>query len=334
MFYYLIYKQMAKFIWRKVNVGFGKETVRWTAVAPAVWMPKTALSFDTKLETIQDESSIWVIVDSVNWYVTKEWSEWSVEANVWIESIAYPLLSTFWSVTSAAASAGAYTHTFTLDNSNEHQSITVWVNDPVSDTAFPLAMVESMTISAEVGGFATLSVEFKAKKGETPGSSYTVSYTNDKYLLAKDGSFKTSSNLAWLDWASAKCIQSFEITFNKNLEDVYCLADVWPADYINKQFSIEWSFTAIYQNESDYKDVALAGTEQAIRFELKDTSTTIWTTDNPTLKIDLAKCNFSEWSKWNWNDELVNQTVSFKWLYSIDDAKAVEVELTNETTSY
>ena len=45
---------MSRYIWRKINVGFGKETTRWTAVAPAIRCPKASLDFDEKSEKVID----------------------------------------------------------------------------------------------------------------------------------------------------------------------------------------------------------------------------------------------------------------------------------------
>ncbi len=46
---------MAKFTGKGVNVGFGKETVRGTSVAPSVWFAKTNLTYEDKMETVVDE---------------------------------------------------------------------------------------------------------------------------------------------------------------------------------------------------------------------------------------------------------------------------------------
>jgi len=324
---------MSKFIWRKINVWFWKEATRWTAVAVSQWTPKTNIDFQEKSESIQDESSIWVIVDNIDAHTVKRWAEWVIEWNVWVEAVWLPFLALFGSVSSAETSwTGAYEHDFTLANTNQHQSLTIWVSDDVKDSQFALAMIESMTISAEVWGFATYSINFKAQAGET--ASHSVSYTTDYSLLAKNWTFKVADNLAWLTWADAKCIQSFEITITKNLMDQQCLWNVWINDFINQQFSIEWSFSALYENSTDYEENTLDWIKQAIRFSLVDTWKTIWVSDNPTLEVDLASANFTEWTKDQTNDTVVSQTLTFKGLYSKTDASAITAKLINETTSY
>ena len=324
---------MAKYIWRLINVGFWKETTRGTAVTVSKWIAKTNMSFDNKIEKIMDESSLWIITTNSNAYKVKEWAEGNIEQNIWIESIALPLLSLMWSVSSAETSwTGAYTHTFSLTNSNQHQSLTIWVKDEVEDYQFSLWMIESITINAEVGGFATVSMDFKAKKGTT--ASQTVSNIVDYKLLAKSWIFKIADNLSWLNSATAKCIKSFEITISKNLEEDYCLWSTEPTDFINKNLTIEWSFVAVYQNETDYKNTVFSDNTKALRLSLIDTDQTIWVSDNPTLIIDLAKASFTEWEKTQWNDEIVTQTVTFNWMYSIADSSTIDISLINETASY
>ena len=323
---------MPKFIGRKINVWFGKETVRGTAVSVTKFVPKTNMDFDEKYENVVDESSIWVIVDSAEAHNTKRWAEGNIETNVNVNSLWLPLLSLMWTVASATATTGAFTHTFNLLNTNQHPSLTIGVSDGVQDFSFPLAMIDSMTIGANVWEIATTSMTYKSKKGAT--ATHTVTYSQDYPLLAKNWVFKVANNLAWLAAASPLCIQSFEITITKNLEDIYCMWSVDPTDFVNKQFVIEWSFTSIFEDTATYKDIALAGTEKAIRFTLTDTDTIIGLSSNPTLNIDLPKANFTEWSRTMGNDEVVSQTVNFKGLYSIADSKAIEIKLTNTDTSY
>lgn len=66
---------MTKYIGRQINIGFGKETTRGTAVAVASWVPKMDCSFDEKMEVIQDESSIGVITDTKDNMLVKRWAE-------------------------------------------------------------------------------------------------------------------------------------------------------------------------------------------------------------------------------------------------------------------
>jgi hypothetical protein len=70
--------------------------------------------------------------------------------NVSINDIGMYILSLFGTVTTTAASSGAYEHAFTLSNSNSIQSLTLACIDPVEgDRSYPLACVNSFTLSVE-----------------------------------------------------------------------------------------------------------------------------------------------------------------------------------------
>jgi len=323
---------MTKYIWRQVEVWVGIEGTRWTAVVAQQWTPKTDFSFEETMETIQDESSIGIIVDARDNFVSKRFWEGEFGGNVEVNSLGYFLLATLWEVSSEVDTSWAYKHSFELANTNQTQSLTLTVKDPViGDVRYPLASVETMTISAEEGAFATFTVTFKSK----PWTDTTVSsnYNLDYKLLARHSIFRTAANLAGLGAASDVCLRSFEITFEKNLEDDYCLGSISPEDFINQAFMVTGSFTAVFKNEV-FRDFALEGVKRAIRFSLVNTDVTIGATSNPRLTIDLPLASFTKFSRTQGNDETVVQTLTFKWLYSQVDTSAVNVELVNTIAEY
>jgi hypothetical protein len=324
---------MSKYIGRLVNVGFGIEAVRGTAVSVQRWQPKTDLSFDETPETVQDESSVGVLTASRGTELVRKFAEGDIGGNVEANSVGYLLLAVLGAVSTTETQAGeVYSHEFTLAQSNAHQSLTIGIDDPViGDKAFALAMVESFTLTAENGQIATFSVTFKAKPGES--ASHTVTYAPDNLFLSRHSVFKVAENLAGLNAASAVCLQSFEVTFTKNLEDHYCLGSLTPADFVNKQFSVEGSFTAVFDSTT-FRDFALAGTQRAARFQFVNSDVTIGTASNPSMTIDMALVGFREFSRSQGNDEMVTQTVEFTANHSLVDSETVTVTLVNETADY
>lgn len=321
-----------KYIWRLINVWFGVEATRGTAVAVTNWLPKTDLSFEEKNEVIQDESSLGIITDSSDSFSVKQRAEWEIGGNIQVNSIGYLFYALLGTVADVTDSAWAYKHTFTLNNTNQSPSLTLWVNDPVlNDLQFSLSMIDSMTINAEEGQQAKFTVTLKSKPWAS--TTHTVAYDIDHKLLSRHSIFRVANNLAWLDGASNVCLKSFEITFTKNLEDDYCMGSLTPIDFLNKQFSIEWSFTANFDSDT-FRAIQLAGEKKAIRFSLVDTANTIGATSNPRLTINLPLASFTEFSRSQGNDEVVTQTLTFKWIYSVADDETVIVELVNTVDSY
>ena len=322
---------MAKFIGRKISVGFGKETTRGTTVTPSIWYPRTNFSFEEKMETIENESSIGVIVDSQEMEIVKRFSEGSIEGYLSVNSLALPFLSLLGSVTTTTATTGAYKHAFSLNNINQSQSLTIGMDDLVQDYQFANCMVNKMKIKVETGKYVEVSMDFVGKKGAT--ATLTPSFSTDYQLLAKQAIVKIATNLAGLTGATPLTIKSFELTISKKVEAQESVGSIDPTDFLNTVVSIEGNLEALYEDEATYKTIALAGNARAMRIDIVDTGTIIGVSTNPELKIDLAKAKFSEWSRTTGNNEVVTQSLGFKGLYSLSDAQAIVAELYNTVSS-
>ena len=320
-----------KFIWRRINVGFGKETTRGTAVTASKWVPKTNVTFDQKVTKIADDSSIGVIHDSIDAQPTKQWAEGDVEMNLYVNAIGLLLLNVFWSVTSTTDTTGAYKHTFNVLESNQSPSLTVCVADENQDYQYPNAMVDSLEIQGSVDKFVTIKTAIKAKPGTA--STDTPSYTADNVLMGRHISIKTATNLAGLSAGTAINCSAFTISVNKNLAEDPILGSIIPNDFCNTEFAVEGSLELLY-NDVTMRDLVNNDTIKALRIEAKDTATTIGLTSNPRLMIDLTRVKFTEFSKSMGNKDLVKQTIKFKGLYSMADSKAMLAELVNTTATY
>jgi len=321
---------MSRYIWRKINVGFGKETTRWTAVAPAIRCPKSTMEFDEKSEKVIDESSIGVIEDSFDGHVSKQRAEGSLECNVYANVIWYVLLNIFGSV-ATTSSGGAYSHAFSVAENNQHQSLTIWIADDTQDKQFPLAMINTVEIGAEVGDFVKANIEFRSKKGAN--ASLTPTYSTDYAMLWKHVKVYFADNLAWLNSATAVNATNFTLTINKNIEDVDVLWSVEPNDFCNTQFTVEWNVELLRDDET-YQALYKDWTKKAMRIQIIDGNDTIWTASNPTLTFDLASVIMTEFAKTQDNDALIRQGIDFKALYSMSDAKMINATLLNTKSSY
>jgi len=322
---------MTNTIWKKINVGLGKETVRGTVVAPWLWTPKWTFDWDEKAEKIMDESAIGVIADAFEAHVVKKRAEGTLETNLYANVVWYLLLSVFGSVSSSVKETTAYQHDFAIAETNIHQSLTIAVADDVQDKSFPLAMVNSMTISSALGEFVKVSAEIRSK-APTDGA-LTPSYATDYPLLGKHVKFKLATNKAGLWAAPYITVKSVNLTISKNLVDDDVLGSVEPADFNNTLVGIEGDVELNRENET-YLDLVNDGTKKAMLIEIIDANTTIGAVSNPTLKISLAKVVFTEIARSQGNGDIVKQTLSFKALYSTWDTEMIEAILYNTTTSY
>lgn len=320
---------MGKYIWRKVNIWFGKEATRGTAVAPDLRCPKASLDFEDQSEKVIDESSIGVIEDSFDGHVVKQRAEWNFECNVYANAIWYILLNLFGSV-STSGSTGEYTHEFSVDETNQHQSLTIGLADDTQDRQFPLAMIDSAEITAETWNFVTISSDFKSQKGSN--ASLTPSYSNDFALLWKHVQVYLADDLSGLDSASSIKATQVTLTINKNLEDVDVLGSVQPLDFCNTFFNVEWSIELL-RDDATYQSIYMDGVKKAMRIEIVDNDKTL-STGHPTLIFDLANVIMTEYAKAQDNNSLIRQTLTFRWLYSMNDNSMITAKLINSQSAY
>jgi len=325
---------MSEILKRRFNVGVGKETTRGTKVTPAMWLKLTTEEYNDEIEPVVTERGMGVIEDSDDQVVAKNFSAGNVGGEVFDKSIGYFLLGAFGQVNSAGKSgdAGVYEHTFAVLQSALHQSLTLEIKrGDIEQKAFANVVVDSFKLSAEVNDYVTFEASLRGKAGVA--GTATPSYVAENYFLAKNISVKLADTLAGLSSANKLDVKNFEIEISKNIEDKDVLGTDGPADFLNKQFTIEGTmelyFSSVYE-----RDYAIQGLAKSMRIELENSAVTIGTTSHPKLVIDLAKVKFSEAKVSGGNNDIASLSVSFKGFYSLTDSKSIEAILTNTQASY
>jgi len=324
---------MAKFIGRTADVGIAKEASRGTAEASAdFWVPKVSLTLDDGIEQVIDESSVGVIEDATDAVVVGKYATGEIEGNIGSDSIGLILLSALGSVsTSGPADTSVYTHTFTVAQSAQHQSLTLFLDNGVQDYAFPLAMLDTFGLDISLGQFARFTAGFRSKAGET--DTLTPSYTAESTFLPQHGTVKLAANVAGLGAASAIDVRSVQLNISKNLMDDYKLGSINQDDILNQQFAVEGTVELVFDAET-FKDDMLADTAKAMRIALTNSDVTIGGSSNPSLTVDLSKIKVVSFETNYDNNGIVTATANFKALYNTTDNDMIEVALVNETTSY
>lgn len=324
---------MSKYIGRLIKLGIGKETVRGTAVAAAYWLPIAKADHIDKSEYAFNEASIGTILDAFDSVVVKKFAEGGWSALIGDKHFGLVLLSSFGSVASAlkGGETVVYEHTYSLQEGAQHQSLTIGIDEPNGDYQFALGALVSLEVKYELGKVLEYVAVFRSKKGVS--ATLTASITSENYFRPHDFSLKLAANLAGLGAAPVTKVKTFNIKFEKEVEDDDVLGSVDPQDILNKQFRISGSVEFIFDDET-IKGYALAGTQRAARVEIKNTDVTLGTASNPTLKIDLAKVAFNDYAKETSLGNLVYLTIGFKGLYSLSDAKFGDAVLTNLVSSY
>lgn len=329
---------MSKGIGRLFQVGIAKETSRGTAISSAAyWIPFSELALEEKDTKVVDDQSYGVIEDTQGQSIIKQWAEGKMKAPIGDRHFPLILLSVLGSLSTGANADGSGNvkdHTITVAQSAQHQSLTYFLDDPLSGADYKHAngVATSLEISYEMGKFLEYSLNIKAQKGAS--TTNTPSTTAENRFLPQHVTFKLASSLAGLGAASPIVIKSLSLKFDNNIEDDYVLGSLAPADFLNKQFTIEGNLEAMWQNESDFKTFVLAGTSKAMRIDIINSDVTIGTSAHPEIKIDLAKVVFEALTRPIKVNDMVKQTLNFKAHYSQSDTKMVQIVATNLITSY
>lgn len=324
---------MPKHIGRLISVGLAKETTRGTRVASQYWLPTKSADHSGKREYVHDDSALGVIHDAQESEVVKEWAEGGFSALMGSDHFGLVLLGLFGTVGSVeSADAGVYDHTFTVDNTAQHDTLTIELDQPNGDKSYSLAAITNLEVAFELGKYLDYTAGFMSKKGAT--QALTPAYASESRFRPQDLTVKFAGNAAGLAAASAVCVKSLTLTVEKNVESDDCLGDKEPQDFVNKSLMITGSLTLNYDSQT-YENLALNGTKQAMRLDLANTDVTIGAASNPQLLIDFEKVSFEEVSFERGLDSLVTQTLTFKVLYNTSASKAItSCVLTNTVSSY
>lgn len=321
-----------KFIGALCNIGFKKEAVRGTAETSATYyIPKTSFSYDDKVSSVIDEATIGVIEDSVGQKVYHKSGEGDIEGKIGDKSIGLLLLALFGTDTPAGPTDSAYSHVYSILQSAQHPSLTIFQDDPNQDYKYALGVLTKMEISIVLEKFAMFKASFKSKAGAT--ATLTPSYVAENSFLPQHGSFKIADTQSGLTAASATNIIAVKLNFEKNVEEYNVIGSVDPSDIYNKQFAVEGEIEMLY-DDTVFTALKTGDTEKAIRIALTNSDVLIGATSRPSLTFDFHSIKVSEATRNFGNSDLTTLSVKFKAFYKIADSKMVTCTLVNAVASY
>ena len=145
---------MSKHIGRKVSMGIAKESVRGTAESDATyWLPIKAFNHENKVENAFNDSAQGTCVPNQDAEIVKEWAEGGGESLIGVDHFGLVLLAFLGAVATSTddPEAGVNTHTFSLAESSQHQSLTIFQDDPNSDFKCANRGISSRSLNFERG---------------------------------------------------------------------------------------------------------------------------------------------------------------------------------------
>lgn len=323
---------MSKFIGRRLKVGIGKEAIRGTGVSPTFWLNCLSFNHADKVNKARLEGTLGNITGGNQSLVTRKWAEGDMEVELGDKSFGLILLALLGTVSSAVEETTAYRHTYTLQDDNQHDSLSIQTEDPIGDLLFELSMIDSLTLTIVPDEVVKFTVTFKSK--DSLGSVVTAAYVAENRFLGRYLTFKLGALVANLDVASGISLKSLTINFNKNTELDNVLGTVQPEDILNRLFSISGDLELNYEDRT-WRDYMLNGDYKALRVDLVNSDVTIGATSNPTFRLDLSRVDFEGWEPNYPLDDISTQRLTFNALYDHTNSNMINsCFLINEAVSY
>ena len=306
---------MSKFVGRRGTLALAKESSRGTAtLTNALWFPRSTVSFDDKIETDRQDEALGVIADSDSLFVTQKMAQGDVEFDVTDKEIGIILTSLLGS--SPTITGGpTYAHTYTLSNSNQHASVTVFYQDPDTAKAYPLGVVDSMKITIEQNAIVKGSVTFLSRVGRDY-TRQTASFTGiGNKFLHQHLVVKLASSIAGLSGATGISLKKLELEIKSNAKFDSVLGTVEPEDILNQQFSVEGTLELNKEDET-YRNYMLGNTYRALDISLIRAA-------NSSIQFQFPRIDFTEWEQDRKLNDIVSQNINFKGNY--DSTNALDI---------
>lgn len=323
-----------------IVVGVGVEETRGTPAAPQIYVPARSPSgIQPALEkTIIKETRGTKIASNAS-EITQSRAEGDLEFNVRVESVGFILKSLLGSAESAAkgGESGVYEHTFgTLLNDPEHPSLTLSLSQPANqDYQYPLALASSIEMKVTPDDLINAVVNFIAKKEqEKSGAKFSPAFVSrDYYFRHQDVEIKIADTVDDLAAADPLSTKEFSLSIANGARVDQNISEFNPGNVLGLVLEPKGSFVGNLADKSLH-DIFVAGTYKAMQITLERSDVTIGSASHPTIVITLPKVSFEKWDADRPIDDIVTEKIEFTAHYDEDEAKAIEIVVTNERVDY
>lgn len=305
---------MTKFVGRRGAVGYAKEASRGTALAATLWGGRNDFSFNDKTENVREEEGLGRIEDSDAQFVTNKFGEGDIGGDLEDKYLGL-ILTSLLGQSPVTAGGPTYTHTYTLSQSNQHQSLSISYQEPNVTKVFPLAVVNSLEITIEANGKVEYTINFMSRSGKT-WSTQSVDTTGiGNKFLHQHVKTKLAATVGALSGASEISVKSLNLTIASNTVKDDVLGTVTPEDILNQQFSVEGEIT-LNNEDQTYRNYMLDGTYRAMDLSFVRSASS-------SLQLQLPRVDFTEWEADYTLNEIAKQTIQFKGNYDAANALSV-----------
>lgn len=294
---------MTKFVGRRGTLGIAIEATRGTPVTPTYWLPFVTMSFADKIESARETQGMGNIGDSDSFYVTMTMAEGDIESQLYDQALGYIFTSLLGS-TPVTTGTNPYTHTFTLSQTNQSETLTLYWQDPDRSYIFPFAVVDSLKMSVETNGIVNYTIGFKSKTARNWATLSPSFTTLGSKFLHQHLQFRLASNIAGLSGATPISLKKLELNINRNAVFDSVMGTVEPEDILSQTLSVEGNFNLNLEDDT-YRNYFLGNTYRSMEIKLLSSASS-------SLQLQFPRVDFNTWEPDFSLNEIAKQTVNFK----------------------
>lgn len=322
---------MYEHIGRQKAVGIAVESTRGTAETVASkWFRKTTATFMPKVDKVVDESTFGRLEESTGSRRVKHWHEGDIEGNVHADAIGYFFMNLYGAVTSTNVTGSVTSHAFSLDQTLQHPTLSMFLDNPAKQEVYNGGVVGSLEISADMDKQVAFTASVMAKEADT--NADTVSYDTEYDFVGKDITIKVASSEAGLAGATAIKAKNVKINWDAGVIADYVFGSDTPDDIYNGRMAIDVTFERNFvdttfedlykSDDAKYMSIAIVG------------DTVLAGSNAPSLTLVLNKVQVMDHTVSDSADELAVETVTLKAFYNETDGEQSTVTIKNVTTEY
>lgn len=323
-------------IGRRQSFGIGIESTPGTPGTLDAYVPFEAAKLRPMTENEKDPSGLGTINGISDAYAVRKFSELEASGIAYSVSFGYLLLLALGTVADPELlETGVYKHAFSLKNDNDHPSATVYQDGPVQDLQSTYHMLQSATVTLEVGNPVRYELATMGR-GVTDTTGLSGTYSAEEAFLVSRAYVKFADDVAGLAAAAKVPVQTASFTFEKNLEPIYATATgateaLEFASLHNQDFACSGEFEMVYSSD-DFRDMAANLQKKAVEITVEGRSL-IGATEYASFTFRAHSVVLEEWEAGDAASEIVRQTFGFAAMYKLSEGKSVEMDLVNTKSS-
>lgn len=323
---------MSEIIGRQIELGVAVEGTRGTAEAVASkWVKNVSADVMARVEKVVDDNSQGVLEDSPQSRVVREWFDGDLAGIAHADVVGYFFTNIYGDVNTTTISGAVKDHTFTVDQTIAHPTLSVFAKDgDVYQGVYNGGVVNTFGLTATTDNFVRYSANIIARNQASNADE--VDYDVEYDFIGKDISIKIADTEAGLTGASALKIKDVNINWDTGAISDFMFGSNNPDNVYNGRISLEGSFTKNYVDDT-FKDLFTADTAKYMQIVIAGDAV-LAGANRPTITITLNKVQVQNWERAGANDDLVTETVDFKAFYNNADSSQSTVIVRNITSAY